>query len=119
MKLQIHKKIVFNTLFKLETSNKYWVITNNSIYMYTEFHTNQSLYMQLSLQPLTVIVTFKICFFFEIHYKMKAIVCQIFWRLKTIMHENGDVKEAQQTHTWLCTEFWEWTITYQVYHLTW
>jgi len=42
------------------------------------YHSNQSLLTQLSVHSPTVILIFTIfsCFFFEIHHKSEAVVCQ-------------------------------------------
>jgi hypothetical protein len=52
---------------------------NESIYMYTEYHSKQALlYTQFSLISFRVILIFKIfsCVLFEIHYRPEAVVCQ-------------------------------------------
>jgi hypothetical protein len=74
----IIKQIIFIALFKLKTSNKNYIIQNESVYMYTKCHKNQSLFTQCSLHSLVVILTFTLVsyFFFELHYITKAVVCQ-------------------------------------------
>jgi len=46
--------------------------------MYIKYHSNQSLFTQLSLHSLTVILIFKIFrpFLFKVHYRTEAVVCQ-------------------------------------------
>jgi len=62
----------------LETSNKNWIIQHEFIYVYMKHHSNRSLSAQLTLYSLTVILIFTIssCFFFKIHYRTEAVVCQ-------------------------------------------
>jgi hypothetical protein len=54
---EMHKTNDFNAFFKLETSNKNY-IQNDSIYVYMKYHSNQSLFTQLSVHSLTVILIF-------------------------------------------------------------
>jgi hypothetical protein len=81
-----HVNCPFIAFFKLETSNKNYIIQNESVYVCTKYHSNKYLFTQLSLHSFTVILIFTICncFYFEICYRIKAVVCQNI--LKTTVH---------------------------------
>jgi len=51
---RVTKQIIFIAFFKLETSNKNWIIQNVSIYVSVKYHSNQSLFPWLSLYSLTI-----------------------------------------------------------------
>jgi len=46
--------------FNLERSDKSWTIQNESVHVYTKYDSNQSLFTQLSLHFLAVILIFTI-----------------------------------------------------------
>jgi len=73
----ITKQIIFITFFKLEASTKNQIIQKGFIYVCMKYHSNQSLFTQLSLHSVTVILfTILVFFFFRIHYRTEAVVCQ-------------------------------------------
>jgi hypothetical protein len=75
---RIMKQFIFIAFFKSVSSIKNYIVWNESVCVYMKYHSNHSLFTHLIVHSLTVILIFTnfSCFFFEIHYRTEAIVCQ-------------------------------------------
>jgi hypothetical protein len=77
------------------------MVCGGGIYVSVKFRRNWSLYMQLNLHSLPVILIFTIfsCFSFKIHYRTKSVVCYKilkvtvhFTAAQSMQHISGIVK---------------------------
>jgi len=92
---------IFIALFKLETSNKYCFIQNESIYVYMKYHSNQALFTQLIfLYSYSHFCYFKMFFLWNILQNQSSGVPEYFEDYCTMPSYNSVVKELTQAVAW-------------------